>query len=131
MLQQVAIPDIAKACHDCDILVFVLPHQFLRATCKEMVGNVKPHAMGVSLIKVFDMLLLLQHLKAITVVISVEILFLNMLQYFSCCRLCLVKSHAIGVLHTEVFFLFVSVGLIHYAAAFVSNLCNIRKTFFA
>jgi len=53
---QVAIPDLVKACNDCDILVFVLPHQFLGATCQQMVGNIKPHAVGVSLIKVFCLL---------------------------------------------------------------------------
>jgi len=49
----VAVPDLVKACSDCDILVFVLPHQFLANTCEQLVGNIKPQAVGVSLIKVF------------------------------------------------------------------------------
>lgn len=50
----VAIPDIVKACSDCDILVFVTPHQFLAKTCEQLVGHVKPHAVGVSLVKGVD-----------------------------------------------------------------------------
>lgn len=47
----VAIPDVVEAAHDADIMVFVLPHQFMTNTCKPLVGKVKPTAFGVSLCK--------------------------------------------------------------------------------
>ena len=49
---QVAVPDVADTTKDADILVFVVPHQFLRPLCKSMKGKIKPGAIGVSLIKV-------------------------------------------------------------------------------
>ena len=52
MLVQVAEADIVTACSDCDILVFVTPHQFLAATCEQLIDSVKPNAIGVSLVKV-------------------------------------------------------------------------------
>ena len=58
----VAIPDVLEAIKDADILIFVLPHQFMKNTCKPLVGKVKPSAFAVSLCKVnyFDFILLLQ-----------------------------------------------------------------------
>jgi len=47
-----------KACSDCDILVFVTPHQFLAKTCEQLVGHVKPNAVGVSLVKVYLLLVI-------------------------------------------------------------------------
>ena len=44
--------DLVAACGDCDILVFVVPHQFLAKICQQLVGNIKPQALGISLIKV-------------------------------------------------------------------------------
>ncbi|KAK7495616.1 hypothetical protein BaRGS_00013063 [Batillaria attramentaria] len=49
----VAIPDVGAACKDADILVFVLPHQFVRSTCLKMAESVKRDAVAVSLIKGF------------------------------------------------------------------------------
>jgi len=49
---QVAIADIVEACRDADVLVFVLPHQFMPNICRQLHGHVKPTAIGVSLIKV-------------------------------------------------------------------------------
>lgn len=49
----VAIPDVVEAAKDADIIIFVLPHQFLPMTCKPLVGNVKKEAFGVSLCKGF------------------------------------------------------------------------------
>jgi glycerol-3-phosphate dehydrogenase (NAD+) len=48
----IAIPDVVEAASDADILIFVLPHQFMTNTCKPLVGKVKPTAFGVSLCKV-------------------------------------------------------------------------------
>lgn len=49
----VAIPDVVQAAEDADILIFVLPHQFMTKTCLPLVGKVKPTAFGVSLCKGF------------------------------------------------------------------------------
>lgn len=49
----VAVPDVVKAAEGADILIFVLPHQFMTNTCKPLVGNVKSTAFGVSLCKGF------------------------------------------------------------------------------
>lgn len=51
----VAIPDVIEACKEADILVFVLPHQFLPKTLEQMKDNIKPDAIGLSLIKGFDL----------------------------------------------------------------------------
>ncbi|XP_013778013.1 glycerol-3-phosphate dehydrogenase [NAD(+)], cytoplasmic-like [Limulus polyphemus] len=50
----VANPDIVDAGKDADIFVFVLPHKFVRAACQPLVGKIKPTAIGLSLIKGFD-----------------------------------------------------------------------------
>ena len=48
----VAVRDLTEAVQDCTILVFVLPHQFVRATCKTLKGHISKDAKGLSLIKV-------------------------------------------------------------------------------
>ncbi|ODN01764.1 Glycerol-3-phosphate dehydrogenase [NAD(+)], cytoplasmic [Orchesella cincta] len=50
----IAVPDVLGTAKDADILIFVLPHQFIKHTCKPLVGNMKPGAFGLSLIKGFD-----------------------------------------------------------------------------
>ncbi|XP_078062822.1 glycerol-3-phosphate dehydrogenase [NAD(+)], cytoplasmic-like [Mustelus asterias] len=50
----IAVPDLLDAARDADILVFAVPHQFIRQTCDELKGHVKPSTIGVSLIKGFD-----------------------------------------------------------------------------
>jgi len=47
----VAVADKVEACKDADILVFIIPHQFVPGVCKELKGNVKPGAIAISLIK--------------------------------------------------------------------------------
>lgn len=49
----VAIPDVVEAAEGADILIFVLPHQFITNACKPLIGKVKPTAFGVSLCKGF------------------------------------------------------------------------------
>ncbi|KAK6635211.1 Glycerol-3-phosphate dehydrogenase [NAD(+)], cytoplasmic [Polyplax serrata] len=49
-----AVPDVVEAAKDADILVFVVPHQFIRNLCSAMLGKIKPSAVGLSLIKGFD-----------------------------------------------------------------------------
>lgn len=50
----VAVPDVVEATSGADILVFVLPHQFVSGICKTIKGKIKADAIAVSLIKGFD-----------------------------------------------------------------------------
>lgn len=50
----VAVPDVVEAAANADILVFVVPHQFIRRICSTLLGKIKPTAVGLSLIKGFD-----------------------------------------------------------------------------
>ncbi|XP_048474920.1 glycerol-3-phosphate dehydrogenase 1-like protein [Rhincodon typus] len=50
----VAVPGLLDAARDADILVFVMPHQFIRQTCDELKGHIKRSSIGVSLIKGID-----------------------------------------------------------------------------
>lgn len=52
LLSQVAVPDVAEAANGADILVFVLPHQFVGRICEQIAGQIKPGTFGISLIKV-------------------------------------------------------------------------------
>lgn len=49
---QVAVPDVVQAAADADILIFVVPHQFISKICGQLKGHLKANAIGVSLIKV-------------------------------------------------------------------------------
>jgi len=51
-LFQVAIPDVVEAAKNADILVFVVPHQFIQRICGTLQGKIKSTAVGLSLIKV-------------------------------------------------------------------------------
>uniref|UniRef100_T1JNN4 Glycerol-3-phosphate dehydrogenase NAD-dependent N-terminal domain-containing protein n=1 Tax=Strigamia maritima TaxID=126957 RepID=T1JNN4_STRMM len=48
----VAVPDLVETAKDADILIFVLPHQFIRRTVDTLAGKIKPSAFAISLIKV-------------------------------------------------------------------------------
>jgi glycerol-3-phosphate dehydrogenase (NAD+) len=50
----VAVPDLVEASKEADILVFVIPHQFIRNICKQLSGKIKKTAVGLSMIKGFD-----------------------------------------------------------------------------
>ncbi|XP_014092604.3 glycerol-3-phosphate dehydrogenase [NAD(+)], cytoplasmic isoform X1 [Bactrocera oleae] len=50
----VAVPDLIDACKNADILIFVVPHQFIPNFCKTLLGKIKPNAVAISLIKGFD-----------------------------------------------------------------------------
>ncbi|XP_042234677.1 glycerol-3-phosphate dehydrogenase [NAD(+)], cytoplasmic-like isoform X3 [Homarus americanus] len=50
----VAVPDVLDAAKDADVLIFVIPHQFIKRICQPLVGNLKPSTVGISLIKGFD-----------------------------------------------------------------------------
>ncbi|XP_074499839.1 glycerol-3-phosphate dehydrogenase [NAD(+)], cytoplasmic [Sebastes fasciatus] len=49
-----AVPDLVEASSDADILVFVIPHQFVAKVCDTMKGKIKTDALGISLIKGVD-----------------------------------------------------------------------------
>jgi glycerol-3-phosphate dehydrogenase (NAD+) len=46
-----AEPDIVKAVSDADILVFVVPHEFVPRICAQILGKIKINAIAISLIK--------------------------------------------------------------------------------
>jgi glycerol-3-phosphate dehydrogenase (NAD+) len=48
----IADPDLAHSVHGATILVFVVPHQFLKKTLLDMKPHVHPEARSISLIKV-------------------------------------------------------------------------------
>ena len=49
-----ADPDLVSSARDADVLVFVVPHQFVAGICARLEGRLKPGAVGVSLIKGLD-----------------------------------------------------------------------------
>lgn len=53
-IPQVAVPDLVEAAKNADILIFVVPHQFIPNFCKQLLGKIKPNAIAISLIKGFD-----------------------------------------------------------------------------
>uniref|UniRef100_K9IJG7 Glycerol-3-phosphate dehydrogenase [NAD(+)] n=1 Tax=Desmodus rotundus TaxID=9430 RepID=K9IJG7_DESRO len=50
----VAVPDVVQAAVDADILIFVVPHQFIGKICDQLKGHLKANAIGISLIKGVD-----------------------------------------------------------------------------
>ncbi|KAJ8290849.1 hypothetical protein GJAV_G00018300 [Gymnothorax javanicus] len=50
----VAVPKLRDAAEGADLLVFVVPHQFIRKLCDEMAGCVSEKARGITLIKGID-----------------------------------------------------------------------------
>ncbi|NXS75198.1 GPD1L protein, partial [Pandion haliaetus] len=47
----VAVPNLNEAVQDADLLVFVIPHQFIHKVCDEITGRVPKKALGITLIK--------------------------------------------------------------------------------
>lgn len=47
----VAVTDLVESVTDADILIFVIPHQFVEKTCATLKGKVKPDSIAISLIK--------------------------------------------------------------------------------
>ncbi|CAH2282931.1 glycerol-3-phosphate dehydrogenase 1 [Pelobates cultripes] len=50
----VAVPSLTDAVKDADLLVFVIPHQFINKICQEIAGKVHKEALGITLIKGID-----------------------------------------------------------------------------
>lgn len=51
-LFQIAVPDLVESVTDADILVFVVPHQFVKRICSTIKGKLKTKTIALSLIKV-------------------------------------------------------------------------------
>ncbi|XP_015785977.1 glycerol-3-phosphate dehydrogenase [NAD(+)], cytoplasmic [Tetranychus urticae] len=49
----VAVPDALETAKDADVIIFVVPHQFVERTCAPLKDKIKPSAIGLSLIKGF------------------------------------------------------------------------------
>lgn len=49
-----AVPDLLEAVHGADILVFNIPHQFLRNICRQLAGHVPRHVRAISCLKGLD-----------------------------------------------------------------------------
>jgi glycerol-3-phosphate dehydrogenase len=47
-----AVTDLVQTCQDADILIFVVPHQFVHRICDQLKGKLKAGAIAISLIKV-------------------------------------------------------------------------------
>uniref|UniRef100_A0A7E4W9N6 Glycerol-3-phosphate dehydrogenase [NAD(+)] n=1 Tax=Panagrellus redivivus TaxID=6233 RepID=A0A7E4W9N6_PANRE len=47
----VAVTDVVETAKDADILIFVIPHQFVTRVSKSLAGKIKPDAVALSLIK--------------------------------------------------------------------------------
>ncbi|XP_061465004.1 glycerol-3-phosphate dehydrogenase 1-like protein [Rhineura floridana] len=50
----VAVADPAETVNGADIIIFVIPHQFIPKTCQQIAGHIKGGAIGISLIKGID-----------------------------------------------------------------------------
>jgi glycerol-3-phosphate dehydrogenase (NAD+) len=50
----VANPDLPASCHDSTMLIFVLPHQFIARSCKQLEGKVLPYARAICCTKGVD-----------------------------------------------------------------------------
>ena len=48
----VAVADLTEAVNGADILVFVIPHQYVKETCEQLKDKVKKSAFALTLIKV-------------------------------------------------------------------------------
>lgn len=51
-VRQVAVPDLVESVKGADILIFVVPHQFILRVCDTIKDHIKKDAVGMSLIKV-------------------------------------------------------------------------------
>lgn len=49
-----AVSDIRKTVADAHLLVFVMPHQFVKSLCRQIQGHLRPGVKAISLIKGFD-----------------------------------------------------------------------------
>lgn len=50
-----AVPNIVEAVRDSNVIVFNIPHQFLRSVCKQLQGYIHPHTRAISCLKGLDL----------------------------------------------------------------------------
>ncbi|KAG0684433.1 glycerol-3-phosphate dehydrogenase [Pichia californica] len=50
----IAVPDLVEACHDADLLVFNIPHQFLPKIISQLKGKINPNTRAISCLKGFE-----------------------------------------------------------------------------
>ncbi|KAJ3003189.1 Glycerol-3-phosphate dehydrogenase [Thoreauomyces humboldtii] len=50
----VAVPDLLPSVQDATLLIFVIPHQFVKGVCEQLKGKIHPQARAISLIKGVD-----------------------------------------------------------------------------
>ena len=50
----VAVPELLKTVDGATLLIFVLPHQFVKGVCEQLFGHLDPNAKAISLIKGID-----------------------------------------------------------------------------
>jgi glycerol-3-phosphate dehydrogenase (NAD+) len=48
----IAVSDLGQSVKNADILIFVIPHQFVKQTCEQLKDKIKPNAFALTLIKV-------------------------------------------------------------------------------
>jgi glycerol-3-phosphate dehydrogenase (NAD+) len=48
----IAVSDLSQSVNNADILIFVIPHQFVKQTCEKLKNKIKPNAFALTLIKV-------------------------------------------------------------------------------
>lgn len=46
-----AVTCVVESCKDADVLIFVIPHQFVKKICDQLKGQIKSSAVAISLIK--------------------------------------------------------------------------------
>ena len=46
-----ANPDLLKSCQEADILIFILPHQYLPSVLNTLKNHLKPNVLAISLMK--------------------------------------------------------------------------------
>ena len=46
------MPDVVEAAKGADVLIFVVPHQFVKSICRQLKGAITPDTIAISLIKV-------------------------------------------------------------------------------
>jgi glycerol-3-phosphate dehydrogenase (NAD+) len=60
-----AVTDLVETCEDADIMIFVVPHQFVHRICDQLKGKLKQGVIAISLIKVTLFLYVIIRLRAL------------------------------------------------------------------
>lgn len=79
-LPQLAVPDLLESVKGADILIFVVPHQFIVRLCDTIKGHIKKDAVGMSLIKVNAFLVtvfccIISHIRDLLCALNISCVF--------------------------------------------------------